>query len=117
MLIASVSGIRFTLDEPVRDIVAKYVAAFAKTHRGLILIGRDGRQSGLKIQKMIIETLRGMKREAEDCGTLPTPTLSLAVIDRRASGGIMISASHNPAEWNGLKFFEADGTYVHEAPC
>ena len=116
MLIASVSGIRFTAEEPIRDIVAQYVTAFAKTHRGLILIGRDGRQSGPKIKKIILETLQGMKREAEDCGTLPTPTLTLAVTDRKAAGGIMITASHNPAGWNGLKFFEADGSYAHEIP-
>ena len=116
MLIASVSGIRFTLDEAIEDIVVKYVTAFAKTHRGLIAIGRDGRQSGRTIGKIVAGTLKRMKCKAEDCGVVPTPTLSLTVIDRRAAGGIMISASHNPIEWNGLKFFESDGSYVHEAP-
>lgn len=112
MVIPSISGIRFTTDENMADIAARYAAAFAGTHRGKITIGRDARPSGKAIVKTVIKTLTDCGCTVTDLGIVPTPTLTLALVKLKAKGGIMVTASHNPAEWNGLKLFEANGDYL-----
>lgn len=113
MVITSISGIRFTTDENMADIAARYAAAFAGAHRGKIVIGRDARPSGKAITKTIIKTLAACGCTVTDLGIVPTPTLTLALTHLKAAGGIMITASHNPAEWNGLKLFDANGDYLN----
>lgn len=110
MLIASISGVRFTTDEPYIKI-QPYVAAFAKKHTGLIVVGRDSRPSGNTISKTVMQTLRATGYRIIDCGIIPTPTLTLYILKQKSAGGIMVTASHNPAEWNGLKFFDMRGLY------
>lgn len=111
MIIASISGIRFTTDEPFMKIQS-YAATFAEKHTGLILVGRDSRPSGQMINTAVIRMLRAAGCRVIDCGIVPTPTLTLSILKQKAEGGIMITASHNPAEWNGLKFFNAHGLYL-----
>lgn len=112
MIIASVSGVRFTTDEPIAEIAVRYTAAFAAHHKGKIVIGRDSRPTGKKILAAINTELKKAGCIPLNLGIIPTPTLTLALLKHKAQGGIMITASHNPAEWNGLKLFEADGIYV-----
>lgn len=112
MIIPSISGIRFTTDENMADIATRYAAAFAGAHRGKIIIGRDARPSGKAITKSIIKTLAECGCTTTDLGIVPTPTLTLALVKLKAAGGIMVTASHNPAQWNGLKLFDANGDYL-----
>jgi len=112
MIITSLSGIRFTTDENMTDIALRYAAAFAGAHKGKIVIGRDARQSGKIITKTLIKTLTACGCKPIDLGIVPTPTLTLAINQLKAKGGIMVTASHNPIEWNGLKLFNAEGDYL-----
>jgi phosphomannomutase len=76
---------------------------------GPIVLGRDGRESGPLLAAAIVWRLAMCGRNVIDCGIVPTPTVGLAVRLHRAAGGIQISASHNPARYNGLKLFAAEG--------
>ena len=113
MIIPSLSGIRFTTDENTADIAARYAAAFAGAYRGKIVIGRDARPSGKAIAKTVIKTLTDCGCKVTDLGIVPTPTLTMALIKLKAVGGVMITARHNPIEWNGLKLFDATGDYLN----
>lgn len=113
MIIPSLSGIRFTTDENTADIAARYAAAFAGAYRGKIVIGRDGRPSGKAIAKTVIKTLTSLGCKVTDLGIVPTPTLTMALIKLKAKGGVMVTASHNPIEWNGLKLFDSTGDYLN----
>src|SRR5207253_8561482 len=75
------------------------------TQGGRIVLSRDGRPSGTMLRHAVLAGLLGAGCEVEDIGVAPTPTCGLAVRRLQAAGGIQITASHNPAEWNGLKLF------------
>lgn len=123
-LIKSISGIRGTIGgkpgeclSPV-DIV-KFAAAFGTWTRlrhkksGLIVIvGRDARKSGSMVNNLVITTLRNLGINVTDLGMATTPTVELAVIGNHADGGIIITASHNPAEWNALKLLNEKGEFL-----
>lgn len=115
-LIASISGVRFTIDEPIETIAQGYATAFAKGRRGLIVVGRDSRPSGVKIKKKVMAALKKAGCQRLDLGMVTTPTLTMALVKLKARGGVMITASHNPAQWNGLKFFDKDGLYLRKIP-
>jgi phosphomannomutase len=110
-LIVSVSGLRGVFGTALTtQVAARYAAAFAATlPPGPIVLGRDGRESGPLLAAAIMSRLEMGGRNVIDCGIVPTPTVGLAVRTHRAAGGIQISASHNPARYNGLKLFEAAG--------
>lgn len=114
-VIRSVSGLRATLGDGLTPMfVAKYVSAFAKIlPKGHIVIGRDGRQSGEWIEKIVAGTLQSCGREVIMLGIVPTPTVQFMVEEKGASGGIAITASHNPSEWNGLKFINNKGLFLN----
>ncbi len=93
------------------DIVKGYVKAFGqftkedvKKDNPTILIGRDGRESGLEIKKIIIEELDKLNVNVVDGDILPTPTVLFAVRKNNYDGAVIITASHNPKEYNGIKF-------------
>jgi len=116
-LIVSVSGLRgvvgVTLDEAV---AGRYAAAFAATlPPGPVVVGRDGRESGPALAAAIANRLVTAGRDVIDCGVAATPTVGIAVRDRRAAGGIQVSASHNPARYNGIKLFAAAGRVLTAA--
>jgi phosphomannomutase len=113
MIIPSLSGIRFTTDEDTADIAMRYAAAFAGTYKGKIVVGRDARPSGKALAKTVVKTLTDCGCTVTDIGIVPTPTLTMALIKLKAKGGVMITASHNPIEWNGLKLFDATGDYLN----
>lgn len=124
-LIKSISGIRGTIGgtpgnglTPV-DIL-KFTAAFgkwtaAKSGKKKIVIGRDARLSGEMVRNLIVGTLQGIGVDVIDLGLSTTPTVEIAVPEEGAGGGIIITASHNPKQWNALKLLNADGEFISEA--
>ncbi len=121
-LIKSISGIRGTIGGEIGkgftpiDIV-KFSSAFGtwllkETDNNQVVIGRDARISGEMVTNLVIGTLQGVGINVIDLGLSTTPTVSLAVPDQKAGGGIMITASHNPIEWNALKLFNKEGELV-----
>lgn len=112
--IISVSGLRGIVGESLTPIVAaRYVTAFAKTlGAGPIVVSRDGRANGPQIKPGVLAALSLAGRQVIDVEVAATPTLGVLVRDQRAAGGIQISASHNPPEYNGLKLFGPDGRVI-----
>ena len=112
--IRSISGLRVTTDELTHELIASYARAFASyLPDGPIVIGRDGRPSGQWMEEIIIETLLSCGRDVISLGISPTPTIQLETEYSDASGGISITASHNPSEWNGMKFLNAGGVFLN----
>ena len=122
VLIKSISGIRGTLggvqgddltDKDVRDFVSSYALILKSEYKNvLVVVGRDARQSGKRFIKIVIETLLEFGVNVLDIDLTTTPTIEVAVIDKQAQGGIMISASHNDEQWNALKFFNSCGEFI-----
>src|SRR5262245_27215539 len=110
-LIVSVSGIRGIVGDGLTPEVAVAFAAALGTHLqgGLVVLGRDGRPSGTVLRHAVLAGLLGAGCDVADLGVAPTPTCGLAVRRLQAAGAIQITASHNPAPWNGLKLFGPDG--------
>jgi phosphomannomutase len=77
-----------------------------------IVIGRDGRISGEMVNALVVNTLRGLGLEVIDLGLSTTPTVELAVVGEKAAGGIILTASHNPQEWNALKLLNQEGEFI-----
>ncbi len=116
-LIVSVSGLRGVVGASLTaDVAVRYVHAFAATlPPGAIVIGRDGRQSGSALAAALADHLTRIGRDVIDCGVAATPTIGIVVRDRGAAGGVQISASHNPARYNGLKLFSSAGRVLTAA--
>jgi len=116
-LIVSVSGLRGIVGGSLTaDVAARYAAAFAATlPPGPIVVGRDGRVTGPLLRDAILGELTAAGRACIDCGIAATPTVGIVVQEERAVGGIQISASHNPAPYNGLKLFSAAGRVLPAA--
>ena len=124
-LIKSISGIRGTIGgksgENLTPLdIVKFSAAYAtfikessQSNRPLIVVGRDARISGEMVQKIITGTLIGMGCDVTDIGMATTPTTEIAVIKEKASGGIIITASHNPKQWNALKLLNDKGEFLN----
>jgi phosphomannomutase len=111
----SVSGVRGIVGEAlIPEIVTKFSAAFGEfLGTGPILVGSDTRTSNEMLRLSVFSGLMSIGSEVIDVGICPTPTLQLMVEKLHASGGIAISGSHNPAEWNALKFVRADGLFLY----
>src|SRR5437016_2141903 len=116
-LIVSISGIRGIVGESLTpEVLVKYSAAFAEyCNRGTIVLGRDGRITGKVAGNIVSSTLLSMGCDVVALGVVPTPTVQLAVEQLGASGGISLTASHNPMEWNGLKFMSSTGMFLDYA--
>jgi phosphomannomutase len=114
-LIISVSGLRGVVGDTLTPQVAfRYAAAFAETlPAGPVLVSRDGRANGPQLLLAVMAGLsqRGVRR-VFDAGVSATPTTGVLVRHHQCAGGIQISASHNPAQYNGLKLFSAEGRVV-----
>jgi phosphomannomutase len=117
-LMVSVSGIRGRVGESLTpEIVARYAAAFGAWARdqgkgSAVVVGRDSRVSGPIFHGIVLGALRAVGCKVIDIGVTTTPTCQLAVEDRHAAGGLMLSASHNPIEWNALKFIGSTGLFL-----
>jgi phosphomannomutase len=110
----STSGIRGIVGQSLDPlVVARYAAAFGKFLKGgKVVVGRDSRPSGAGFSQIVVSTLAMSGCDVIDLGIVPTPTVELAVLHHKAAGGIAITASHNPAEWNALKFFNSLGEFI-----
>lgn len=121
-LIKSISGIRGTIGGKTGDNltpldVVKFTAAYGSwilenSSNKKIVIGRDGRISGAMVQQLVVNTLIGLGIDVVDVGLSTTPTVELAVVWEAAGGGIIITASHNPKEWNALKLLNQAGEFI-----
>lgn len=123
-LIKSISGIRGTIggvpDENLTPLDAvKFAAAYgtfmlrnSKEDSKTIVIGRDARLSGDMIQSLVTQTLVGLGLDVIDLGMATTPTVEMAVPKENALGGIILTASHNPKQWNALKLLNAEGEFL-----
>ena len=116
-LIISISGLRGIVGGSLTDRVASdYVRAFSShLPPGPLILTRDGRANGPPLAKAIQSALLASGRDVLDGGIAATPTTGILVRERSAAGGIQISASHNPAEYNGMKLFGGDGRVVPAA--
>ena len=116
-LIVSVSGLRGVVGTSLTpDVAVRYAAAFAATlPPGPIVIGRDGRTHGPLFAGALREFFAAHGRDVVDCGVAATPTVGIVVREEHAAGGIQISASHNPPQYNGLKLFSAAGRVLPAA--
>ena len=124
-LIKSISGFRGTIGgRPGENLtpqdIVECTAAFGQwildtTGNAIIVIGRDGRISGDIVSNLVISTLRGMGISVVDLGLSTTPTVELAVPLEQAGGGIILTASHNPKEWNALKLLNHRGEFISAA--
>jgi phosphomannomutase len=116
-LMRSVSGVRGIVgDSLTEDVVDRHVRAFGSLvtehHDGPVVLARDSRESGPVFCDVAATALTEMGIDVVDCGLVPTPTAQLAVEHHGAAGGIIITASHNPVEWNALKFVGSDGLFL-----
>ena len=119
-LMTGVSGVRGVFADTLNPITAiKYAAHFAflqkqsyPDRQPLIIVGRDSRTTGKAMLHSIISALISVGCDATDLGIVSTPTLLLKVQESDAIGGIAITASHNPPEWNAMKFVDADGMFL-----
>lgn len=113
MLIRSISGIRGIVETHLADnVIRKYVQGAHQIYQdGAIIVGRDSRPSGAMITDSVIDEFIRLGRNVIFCDIVPTPTVQFMVEQTDAAGGIIITASHNPEEWNGLKFVRTDGTF------
>ncbi len=124
-LIKSISGIRGTIGgksgESLTPLdIVKFAAAFGswiveKTQNPKIVIGRDARISGEMVSQLVTATLQGLGIDVVDLGLSTTPTVELAVPLEKAGGGIIITASHNPIQWNALKLLRQNGEFISDA--
>lgn len=126
-LIKSISGIRGTIGgRPGEGLspldIVKFTAAYARFISGsttrksrTIVVGRDARLSGPMVSDLVTATLTGMGFDVVNIGLASTPTTELAVVMEKACGGIIITASHNPKQWNALKLLNENGEFLNDA--
>jgi phosphomannomutase len=125
-LIKSISGIRGTIGGRVGESltpidIVKFAAAFGTwlatqtPDNKTIVVGRDARTSGKMVSNLVCSTLNSLGFNVIDLGLSTTPTVEIAVPKEGAAGGIILTASHNPAQWNALKLLNADGEFISDA--
>jgi phosphomannomutase len=127
-LIKSISGIRGTIggkpDDGLTPLDAvKYASAYGswvlnqsgKAEKVTVVIGRDARMSGVMISSLVSATLVGLGIDVIDLGLSTTPTVEMAVTHHKAAGGIILTASHNPKQWNALKLLNHEGEFISES--
>ncbi|GHT09479.1 phosphoglucomutase [Bacteroidia bacterium] len=125
-LIKSISGIRGTIGGKAGEglsplDIVKFTAAYAtfiqskNASSKTIVVGRDARISGEMVRNLVIGTLSNMGFDVTDIGLATTPTTELAVVMEKAAGGIILTASHNPKQWNALKLLNENGEFLNAA--
>src|SRR5215210_6620350 len=121
-LMVSVSGVRGRVGEALTpEIIAQFAAGFGAWAlaraggKAQIVVGRDSRVSGPMFQPVVHAALQSVGCDVLDVGMVPTPTVQLAVEHHHAAGGLAITASHNPIEWNALKFIGPSGLFLDGA--
>lgn len=126
-LIKSISGIRGTIGSGVQEglnpiSTAQFASAYAqfiRKHSGkarpTIVVGRDARMSGAMVKHIVLGSLMGMGCDVIDIDLATTPTTEMAVVGKGADGGIILTASHNPKQWNALKLLNERGEFISDA--
>ena len=125
-LVKSISGIRGTIGGRVGEglnpvDIVRFTAAYATQRRAalpknnVIVVGRDARLSGSMVESIVCGTLIGMGYDVVNIGLATTPTTELAVTGEKAAGGIILTASHNPKQWNALKLLNERGEFLNDA--
>ncbi|MDE7153743.1 MAG: phosphoglucosamine mutase [Muribaculaceae bacterium] len=126
-LIKSISGIRGTIGSSPGDglsplDIVKFTAAYASLIRkittrtsNVIVVGRDARLSGKMVNDIVVGTLCAMGFDVVNIGLATTPTTEIAVVQEKACGGIILTASHNPKQWNALKLLNQDGEFLNDS--
>jgi phosphomannomutase len=124
-LIKSISGIRGTIGGKPGDTlspldVVRFTAAYGtwlsqQSGNKKVIIGRDGRISGEMVERLVISTLNALGLDVVNLGLSTTPTVEMAVVFQKAAGGIILTASHNPKEWNALKLLNHKGEFISAA--
>ena len=119
MLIRSVSGLRGVVEDDFNSgIIDQYITSFILTQKiTYCVLGRDGRQSGKEMSQWVVDSLTKYGVNVDNCDLVTTPTMQLMTEKEQYDGGIVITASHNPAEYNGLKFLQKDGTFLSPDQC
>lgn len=125
-LITSISGIRGTIGGSATDgltpvAIARFASAYgtwvlknSKSKKARVVIGRDARISGEMVRGIVVSSLNALGIDVTDLGLSTTPTVEIAVPSLKADGGIIITASHNPKEWNALKLLNRNGEFISE---
>ena len=124
-LVKSISGIRGTIGGRVGEglnpvDIVRFTAAYATQRRAAlpnnnkIVVGRDARLSGQMVEQIVCGTLMGMGYNVVNIGLATTPTTELAVTGEKAAGGIILTASHNPKQWNALKLLNEQGEFLND---
>ena len=123
-LIKSISGIRGTIGGKPGDgltpvDILKFTTAFgkwatSKSGKNKLVIGRDARISGEMVRNLVVGTLQSIGIDVVDLGLSTTPTVEVAVADEHAAGGIILTASHNPKQWNALKLLNEKGEFISD---
>jgi phosphomannomutase len=123
-LIKSISGIRGTIGGAAGDgltplDIVKFTSAFGtwaikRSGKKKIVVGRDARISGVMVNNLVIGTLQGLGIDVIDLGLSTTPTVEVAVPCEQAAGGIILTASHNPKQWNALKLLNHEGEFISD---
>lgn len=113
-LMAGVSGVRGVVGDGLTpEVILRYAAAFAGfLGEGPIVFGRDSRPTGEVYRHAVLAALQGAGRDVFDIGIVPTPTVQMEVERRGAAGGLALTASHNPVQWNALKFVGPSGQFL-----
>jgi len=124
-LIKSISGIRGTIGGAAGDgltplDIVKFTSAFGawaikRSGKKKIIVGRDARISGIMVNNLVVGTLQGLGIDVVDLGLSTTPTVEVAVPWEEAAGGIILTASHNPKQWNALKLLNEKGEFISDA--
>jgi len=113
----SVSGVRGTVGDALTpSLIAGFAAAFGEyVGGGRVIVGRDTRPSGPMYERAVVAGLLSVGCQPVLIGVVPTPTVQVMVDEYNANGGIAITASHNPSEWNALKLIGASGIFLNYA--
>ncbi len=116
-LMIGVSGVRGVIGRSLTpELVTRFSMAFGTYMKGgTVVVGRDTRKSGAMVKHSVFAGLMASGCSIIDAGVATTPSCSLSIVDSKADGGIVISGSHNPAEWNALKFFKNTGICLNDA--
>ncbi len=115
----TISGVRGVVGETLTpELIVKYIQSFATVVEGKkIVLGSDSRVSGPFVKQVVIGTLLAKGCDVIDIGIVPTPTVQLLTMQLKADAGLVLTASHNPIEWNGLKFIDRDGLFFSPNKC
>ena len=119
MLIRSASGLRGVVEDDFNSgIIDQYITSFILTQKiTYCVLGRDGRHSGKEMSQWVVDSLTKYGVNVDNCDLATTPTMQLMTEKEQYNGGIVITASHTPTEYNGLKFLQKDGTFLSPDQC